>query len=201
MAVKKNERFDPNEVEALVQSAKAGDMIARDELLYRFQRLVASLVHVCITGRPNTWSTSQKAFLRMFGGKETPLFNVAQMLKRELQNFEKEELFATGQLAILQAIPRSTKNLVATIVICFKDEIHSMIKGGKSAAVELHEDDLFEPPIEAEIAFNLFLENLPEDEWIYVQKVLDEEKDIGEAPPGLQERFADYLGFDPRTSI
>lgn len=201
MAARRNERFDPNEVEALVQKAKEGDIVARDELLYRFQRLVASLVHVCITGRPNTWSTSQKAFLRMFGGKETPLLNIAQMLKKELENFEKEELFTTGQLAILQAIPRSNKNLVATIVICFKDEIYSMIKGSKSSASEFHENELFEPPPDDEIALNLFLESLPEDEWIYAQRVLDGEKNMEDAPKALRKRFVEYLGYDPSASI
>lgn len=199
-ARKQNERFNPEEVEGLVQRAKSGDIAARDELLYRFQRLVASLVHVCITGRPNSWSSSQKSFLRMFGGEKTPLTNVALMLKRELSSFEKDELFATGQLAVLQAIERSTKNLAATIVICFKDEIHSMIKGGKTSSVEFRESELVEHSMEGDIALSQFLETLSEEEWIIAQRALAGEKIEGDIPEGLRSKFADYLGHDPSSS-
>lgn len=76
-----------------------------------------------------------------------------------------------------------------------------MIKGSKSSASEFHENELFEPPPDDEIALNLFLESLPEDEWIYAQRVLDGEKNMEDAPKALRKRFVEYLGYDPSASI
>jgi hypothetical protein len=190
---KHNEKFDPNEVPDLLDRARKGDIVARDELLYRFQRLIATLVNVCITGRPNFWSSYQKTFLRMFTGKDVPIQNTASMLKKELANFEKEELFSTGQLAVLLAIERCETNLASTIVICFKDLIHKMIKDPHSKNTsELDEYSSYEiSHIDDDIALDIFIEDLNAEESKAVEKILSGEKT--EIPESLREKFGIYL--------
>ena len=192
---KHTEKFDPNEVPGLLEKAKAGDIVARDELLYRFQRLVATLVNVCITGRPNYWSSYQKTFLRMFASKDTPIQNTALMLKRELAGYEKEELFSTGQLAVLLAIERCETNLASTIVICFKDLIHKMTKDPNNR--EHEELDIFatyEPAIDEALALEIFVSNLNQDEQCVVLKILEGEKyKQDEIPVSLRDKLAQYL--------
>ena len=193
MAKKHNEKFDPNEVPALLEKAKAGDIVARDELLYRFQRLVATLVNVCITGRPNYWSSYQKTFLQMFAGKNKPIQDTASMLKKNLAGYEKEELFSTGQLAVLLAVDRCETNFASTIVICFKDLIHKMIKDPNNSPNE--ELDINEPAIcflEAEVAFKIFLEGLSEEEFAVAQRLIEGEK-ILNIPMSLEQKLADYI--------
>ena len=203
---KPQQRFKPEEVEPLVALAKQGDLVARDELLFRFQRLAASLVHLCITGRPNSWSPSHKRFLQMFGGRNTDPMNVAAMLKKELSCFEKEELFHTGQLAILRAIERTDKNLAATVVICFKDEIAAMIKGARSTTIsfiETLETDLTQESHEDSVAWESFVASLTEEEWLYAESILTEgtlpKNEDGTdlpCPPGLREKLIEWSDRD-----
>lgn len=194
---KHTEKFDPNEVPGLLEKAKAGDIVARDELLYRFQRLIATLVHVCITGRPNFWSSYQKTFLKMFTGKDVPLQNTASMLKRELAHYEKEELFSTGQLAVLLAIERCETNLATTIVICFKDLIHKMIKDpSRKLNVDINDYALhtYEMKIDDELSLKLFISSLNVEEQDAVYAILNEEKVAYSAmPSALSLKFSGYL--------
>lgn len=189
---KHTEKFDPLEVPGLLEKAKAGDIVARDELLYRFQRLVATLVNVCITGRPNYWSSYQKTFLRMFASKDTPIQNTALMLKRELAGYEKEELFSTGQLAVLLAIERCETNLASTIVICFKDLIHKMTKDPNNREhEELDQFATYEVSLDDALSLEIFVESLEPDEQEVVFLILEGEKT--KVPVSLQEKFSAYL--------
>lgn len=174
------------------------DIAARDELLYRFQRLIATLVNVCITGRPNFWSSYQKTFLRMFSGKDVPIQNTASMLKRELAGFEKEELFSTGQLAVLLAIERCESNLATTIVICFKDLIHKMIKDPSSKLnIDISECNLYTVDNKKEedrLALDIFINTLDSEEQRIVLSILNEEKVATSAiPSALSTKFKLYL--------
>lgn len=191
---KHTEKFDPNEVEGLVVKAKSGDIVARDELLYRFQRLVATLVHVCITGRPNYWSSYQKTFLRMFASKDKPLEQTAGMLKTNLAHYEKEELFSTGQLAVLLAIERCETNLASTIVICFKDLIHKMIKDPNAKnLIELDESCTYEVSLlDDNLALDIFYSTLNDEEATAFICILDGNKT--KIPETLREKFLIYLG-------
>lgn len=192
-------KFDPNEIPGLLEKAKAGDIVARDELLYRFQRLIATLVNVCLTGRPNLWSSYQKTFLRLFGGKNTPPEAVAKMLEKALRRYEKEEIFTTGQLAVLLAIERCNTNLASTIVTCFKDLIYDMIKAHHNNDVVFDEctEEVVETDFEEKIALQLFLEQLDEDEWQYAHKVLMGLKVSGKPPEGLKAKLAEYMDMSP----
>lgn len=168
MAKKHTEKFDPTEIPLLLERAKNGDIKARDELVFRFQRLIANLVNVCITGRPNLWSTYQKSFLKLFAGKSVSLQAVASMLKKELSEYEKEELFITGQLAVMLAIEKCETNLATTIVYSFKDLIYKMIKDPTSKfGIDLNqcEDTTYNMgTMEDDLTFNMFLETLSEEE-------------------------------------
>lgn len=192
---KHTEKFDPNEVPGLLGKAKAGDIVARDELLYRFQRLIATLVNVCITGRPNFWSSYQKTFLKMFVGKDVPLQNIALRLKKELAGYEKEELFSTGQLAVLLAIERCETNLASTIVICFKDLIHKMIKDPSNRLnIELEEiafTTYDNSSIEDIIYVDLFLDRLTLEERNLVERILEGEK--VKVTDSLRMKFSTYM--------
>jgi hypothetical protein len=174
MAKKHTEKFDPAEVPILLDKARAGDIVARDELVYRFQRLISTLVNVCLTGRPNYFSSYQKTFLQLFAGKKVPLTTIAMMLKKELILFEKDELFSTGQLAVYNAIEKCETNLASTIVICFKELIFKMIKDPKNMA---NWDDLKMEPVapafDAEIAMDLFLVTLTSEEFEIVLAIMD----------------------------
>lgn len=185
-------KFDPLEVPGLLEKAKAGDIVARDELLERFGRLGSTLVHVCITGRPNFWSSYQKTFLQMFASKTTPITETAMMLKKQLIHYEADELFRTAQLAILQAIERCETNLASTIVICFKDLIFSMIKGDRVNNVELNEALAVEYyNSEDEIALNMFYETLNEMELEVVDSILSGESVA--IPASLKKKFETYM--------
>lgn len=188
-------KFDPLEIPDLLDKARAGDIVARDELLFRFQRLIATLVNVCITGRPNLWSSYQKRFLEMFSGKSIPIHNTAAMLKKELSGYEKEELFSTGQLAVLLAIEKCETNLASTIVYVFKDLIHNMIKdpNGK-LIVELDEYASYEiSSIEDSLALDIFVGTLNTEEWNAVATILEGSKT--KIPESLKEKFKVYLDY------
>lgn len=186
---KHTERFDPTEIPGLLEKAKAGDIVARNELLHRFQRLVATLVNVCITGRPYT--SYQFSFLRMFTGRD--VVAAAAMLRRELTAYQKDELFSTGQLAVMQAIDKCETNLASTIVICFKDLIYSMIKDPNNRpGVDIDYETPDETDLWGETDFNLFLSSLTEEEWIVAQQIIEGDKPIN-IPIGLKEKLENYL--------
>jgi hypothetical protein len=194
MATKKHtEKFDPLEVPGLLEKAKSGDIVARDELLYRFQRLIATLVNVCITGRPNFWSSYQITFLRLFGSKGVPVANIAAMLKKHLSGFEKEELFSTGQLAVLLAIEKCETNLATTIVLCFKDLIYSMIKDATKVNIDIDACAHFSYDIEIDekLALEHFFDTLDEEEFFIIQDILSGIK--VKVPATLQVKFNNYL--------
>jgi len=189
MAKKNTQKFDPLEVPILLDKARAGDIVARDELVFRFQRLIATLVQVCLTGRPNYFSSYQKTFLQMFASKSVPLTRIAAGLKYDLTLFDKDELFSTGQLAVYNAIEKCETNLASTIVICFKELIAKMIKEPKNV---VNWDDLTGEPItpcfDDEITMDLFMEDLNEEEWIAVQAILDGSK-VKNIPESLKDKF------------
>lgn len=190
-------KFDPLEVPGLLEKAKAGDLVARDELLFRFQRLVASLVNVCLTGRYNPRSY-QKSFLQLFGGKSTPPENVAKMLEKTMRSFDKEEIFSTGQLAVLIAIEKCNKNLASTIVSCFKDLVFDMIKDlQKNGTIVLDDctEEVIEPTFQEDLELDMFLESLTEEECEYAIKVINGKRVSGKPPGNLKARLADYMGF------
>lgn len=163
---------------------------AKNELLFRFQRLTSSLVKVCLTGRYTTFNRSQIPFLRLFSNKD--LQETATMLKRELTGYEPDELFRTGQLAILQAIERTEKNLAATVTTCFKDLIFSMIKGQDSHKSEpLEFVQIAVDSGESRIVLETLIADLPEGDWLLVQKLLEGEP--VELPDTLVARMRDWF--------
>jgi len=184
------QRFDPEEIPGLITKAQTGDLVARDELLHRFQRLIATLTNVLITGRPNIRSSYQKTFLRLFGHKGTPLTNIAQMLKKELANFDKEELFHSGQCAVLLAIEKCETNLASTVVYCFKDIIHELIKDGKTDHFELTEAITEDHASTINIDFSIFLDSLAPEEFECAMLILDGEK--CSVPTSLVQKLAAY---------
>jgi len=195
MANPKRPNFAASEVQGLVDAAKAGDIVARDELLFRFQRLASSLVNVCVTGRPNPFSSYQKTFLRMFSSASTPLLAVAQMLKANLKDYDAKELFITGQLAILEAIERCETNLASTIVVCFKDLIYKLIKDEKHiswADVDTASSITFD--YNETINFDIFMDTLTEEEWIMVSNILDGKK--VEVTDELREKVREYFEYE-----
>lgn len=148
---------------------------ARDELLFRFQRLTSSLVKVCLTGRYSSFNRSQIPFLRLFSNKD--LENQAMTLKRELAGYEPDELFRIGQLAILQAIERTEKNLAATVTTCFKDLIYSMTKGQDSHKIEpLEFVQVSVDSGESRIILETLISDLPEGDWLMIQRLLEGEE-------------------------
>jgi hypothetical protein len=212
MAAKKRTiKYDPDETSWLVSKAKGfpiegyptnyawidklTQLEARDELLERFKRVVATLVDVCLTGKPNLFSWPQRSFLKMFGTKTTPVQNIASMLKRELSIFDKEELFNTGQLAILLAIEKTNSNLVSTIVIQFKELIYKMIKDGRTEHVEYDNIQAEAEDFEGGVAFTLFLESLNEEEWMAAQILIEGGK-VKNIPPTLVIKLRNYCGLD-----
>lgn len=204
-----NQKFSADEVEWLLLVARGGDhteiplqhkwiarmapIEARDELLFRFQRLVTTLVNVCLTGRPDNWSSYQKTFLRMLGGNSE---ETAAKLKRDLADFHKTELFSTGQLAVLQAIETSRGNLAATIVIRFRDLIEELIQKVETTPIDSlpmdcqAKDELKD--IVDNICFQDFLSNLSEGDWIIASKLMDGEP-VKNVPDSLKEAMKDYL--------
>jgi len=194
MAKPRKERFDPSEVDALIDKAKAGDIEARNELLHRFQRLIATLVNVCITGRPNYRSSYQLTFLRLFAGKSTPIQDTASMLKTRLVKYEKGELFSTGQLAILTAIEKTKTNLASTIVSCFKDLIYKMIKDPQNSPTDDLELLVVKEAPEAEMAFNIFLSSLNEEEREAAMELINGNE--SEVPDSLKEKLLEWVKYD-----
>lgn len=188
------ERFNPEDIPALLEKAKAGDIEARDRLLYMFQRMVVSLVHVCMTGRVNWRSSYQKTFLRYFGSKDTPFENIAGSLKKQLSVFDKEELYNTGREAVLEAIIRCETNLASTIVLCFKEAIVDMTKGNISCKhVDLEEcEDIHE--FEDEVIFNLWIQSLDLREQLIVDSILSGDTvPSSEIPDSLKRKLLEYM--------
>lgn len=189
-------RFDPKEIQYLLEKAQSGDKRAEENLLFRFQRLVATLVNVCLTGRINYRSSYQKTFLRYFASDKTPLDKVAAMLQRNLRTFDRWELFGVGRTAVLDSIHRCKGNLASTIVGRFKDLIAEMIADPTVGpiGVGLSEDiiDKESSSIEENVAFQLFLEGLTEEEWVCAKRIISGE-DPKEIPDSLREKLRDYL--------
>lgn len=189
-------KFDPKEVSGLLEQAKQGDMAARDELLFRFQRLVATLVQVLVTGRINPFSSYQRTFLRLFCSNKTSLEATAQMLKNELSGYTKEELFLTGQIAVLQAIQRCDSNLASTIVYQFKDIIYSMIRDGSKPPLNT---DMPAPnntleDTEQEAFLQIFLNKLSPEERVLAMDMLRSPTDKYEPPESMIQAFIEVYG-------
>jgi len=165
---------------------------AKDELVFRFHGMIAGIVKVLTSGRPNYWSDHAKRFLRLFSGPTVPLENMAVTLKRELAHYTQEELTHVGQLALYQAIEKTKTNYAGTAVICFKELIHAMTKNANS---NLHDPmefcNLAVPDHEPGTLLNVFLNSLPDDEQIIVKRALDGEK--VSVPPALKAKLHGFL--------
>jgi hypothetical protein len=215
MAKKHTEKFDAADIPLLLLIAKGEDysnepdryvklallekmasiksltqLQAQHELEIRFRRIIATLINVCITGRPNYWSSYQKTFLRYFSSKNTPITDTAAMLKRELSLYEKDELFSTGQLAVLIAIQKCETNFASTIVVCLKDLIYGMIKDGKKRFLEDINDYEIEKEWESDSLFEMMLDDLTDKERLIVDKITSG-KNI-ELPDYLKEKLSKY---------
>jgi hypothetical protein len=197
MRKSRTKKFDPATIPPLLDQARLGNIEARDKLLEMFQSLVATLVHVCITGRVNTWSSYQMSFLRYFGSKTTPIENTAEMLKKKLQHIDKEELFGMGQYAVLKAIIDCKTNLASTIVICFKEIIASEINTpptedpGPALEMEYEIDDF------DVIHLDSWINSLTKPEQKIVKKILDGKNVKPESiTTALQIKLKKYLGYN-----
>lgn len=188
------ERFDPNDIPLLLEKAKAGDIESRDRLLYMFQRMVVTLVNVCITGRVNWFSSYQKTFLRYFGTKDTPLETIAVALKQKLSGIDKEELYTLGQIAVLEAIIKCETNLASTIVLCFKDAITDLTKGGCLQSYVDLDDCQSIHEFEKETIFNLWIQSLELNEQLIVDSILSGE-DVPKStiPSTLKQKLREYM--------
>lgn len=172
--VKNTEKFDPLEIPGLIEKAKAGDLKARDELLYRFQRLIATLVNVCVSGRPNYRSSYQISLLRLFASKKVPLTTTAMALKRALSGYDSKELFSIGQLAVMDAIQKTETNLASTIVYCFKDELYKITKDPNNKPyLELDMNAHYTPDYENELYVEMLKTKLTDTENIILDKILN----------------------------
>ena len=122
--------------------------------------------------------------------------DTAAKLRSLLQSYSKEELFSTGQLAVLQAVEKCETNFASTIVFCFKDLITEMIEDPLNGfSFELQEEDAVNPAVENTIALNLFLESLSEPEWLIAMKIIEGEKvRKKEIPSSLKVKLQKYMG-------
>lgn len=186
------ERFDPADVPLLLDKARAGDLEARNQLLYMFQRLVATLVNVCITGRVNYRSSYQKSFLRYFGQKDTPIENTAAKLRQRLADVDKKELFTVGQVAVLEAIRDCKTNLASTIVLRFKEQIDQLTTESVHPERSAQDAPMQAPPdMESEVIFKVFLDSLPGDQREVVEALLAGEE--VEVPEELKKKVEEYF--------
>lgn len=188
---KHTERFDPRTVGPLVEKAKAGDAQARDQLLYQFQRLVVSLIDVCMTAKFNPNPRGKHVqFLRLFCGPNTSLQIMANTIKRQLSMYDLDELKSAGNVAAALAIEKCKTNYSSTLVICFAELIKDMIKDGKINHMdESHMSTLVVHTDENEILFRVFMQDLSEEEWLWARAVLDGDKPKGPPPPSLVEKM------------
>ena len=173
----KSRRYDPEEVQGLLEKARNGDINSRNELVTRFEPLLAGLVGVCVTGRVFYRSTYQKTFLKLFSKDGTPLQNVAAKIKSLLCRYDKGEIISAGHMAVLRAIEDTDTNLSSTIVFKFKDIITTMIKDPEFLVGnwEIYSVSLTQDDLEDEIAFNNFLEGLNEQEYIMAESMMNGE--------------------------
>jgi hypothetical protein len=176
----KIERFDPATIPDLLEKAKNGDEAARHLLLYMFQRLVASLVSVCLTGKINPRSSYQRSFLKLFISASTPIENMAAKLKSKCSEFTKDELFVLGQVAVLKAIDTCEKNLASTIVIRFKEEIAEAIK--EKVPTDHTDYDTIQSSfcIESDLQFKFFFDSLSPEHQDIVERLMAGEKRYGD---------------------
>ena len=198
MKKSKREVFDPNTIPELLTKAQGGDLVARDLLLYMFQRLIATLVNVCLTGKVNPFSSYQKSFLRLFASKDKKLQDIAGMLKNRLTIFNKEELFTMGQVAVLRAIDSCEKNLASTIVYRFKEEIAYALDEGEPTTHTEYDTIQQSVYIENDILFSLFLDSLSPQHRDIVEHIIQGEKHYEDGtkvkiPTDLKRKLAEYL--------
>jgi hypothetical protein len=192
-----HERFDPKGVEPLVQAAKAGDIKARDQLLYQFRRLISSLIEVCLTARINH-RTKQVQFLRLWVRGDTPLEDMAHKLRNQLSVYSKDELWHVGELACLLAIEKTRQNYSSTIVQCFKELILDLIADGTPKHID--ESALSAkicPQTEDDLIFDIWRRSLSPQEQEQIESILVGDKvPLSSISPELQLKFAEYLGLE-----
>jgi hypothetical protein len=208
---KRTQKFPPEEVDFLltVAQGREGNSIpdqhgwirnltpdeARDILLFRFHSIIVSLNEVCLKGKYFTSYT--KTFIKLFS-KNKPLQEVANMLKRDLSCYTKEELFHTGQVSILLAIQECKSNLASAIVYQFKEQIDKLLQDKNKRNSK--EDNLEETipdtsSFEGDIYFMDFLDRLTLEERAIADKlimgeVLEKDEKI---PPSLKKKLIKYI--------
>lgn len=201
----KSKRFDPKELPDLIAQYRGEELsgefpwigfldkeTVRTEIILRFQRLIATMVSPCVTGRVHYYHRYQLSFLRKWAGSSTPLENVAKTLKGELSDYSQEELMRIGEIAIVQALERTRTNLASTIVTCFKDLLFELTKNRNSHMTgefkdQVHEEEDFTEAVHLQIA----LEGLSEhDKEIVREVMLGDREDL---PEHIKEHLKDYF--------
>lgn len=191
-------KFDASEVDGLIAQAQLGDIESRDELVFRFKSLIASLVNTCLTGKSFTFS--QKSFLRLWGRKSTDLRSIGDKVKITLSPFDKTELFHAGTIAILEAIEISDKNLTATIVYKFAEQLKRMVDDEEPILIPTPiQQEAIDPHFVEDIEFSIFIESLSEEEFLVASAILEGESATN-VPQSLKEKLIErnprLLGLD-----
>jgi len=151
---KTTQRFEQGEIDPLLSRTKGNQIElheyrwinnlsskeAEEELVQRFYNLGKGLVRILLTGKYNFKSSFEQSFLRYFCSTKTPLINVATALKKELSIYGSDEIVATMDLAIRQAIQSTESNLASTIIIKLHDLVEEMIKNSNNNKVIPYED-------------------------------------------------------------
>ena len=204
---KRNQRFNRDEVPDLVAKARDEEVSglfpwieelskdeARDELVFRFQNLIETLVRIITTGRDNNGYGASGQFLRLFAGRSVPTQNVATMLHKEVfLHSTKEELMRLGMIACHLAVARTKTNYKGTVLVVFKEEIAGMIKNqNHNLQDSLDYCDVSNKSHEDDTMLKIYLEtDLDDHEWAMVQDALEGKK--VDFPEELKERLAAYL--------
>jgi hypothetical protein len=180
-------KFDASEVDGLIAQAQLGDIESRDELVFRFKSLIASLVNTCLTGKSFTFS--QKSFLRLWGRKSTDLRSIGDKVRITLSPFDKTELFHAGTIAILEAIEISDKNLTATIVYKFAEQLKRMVDEEEPIIIPTPvQQEAIDPDFIENIEFSIFIESLTEEEFLVVSSIL-EGNSVSSVPESLKVKL------------
>lgn len=172
---------------------KLDQVDARNILIERFASLISTLIDVTRTGRYFTSYT--RTFLKLFGATGIDLSPTARRLKNQLSVYSKEEIWHTGQVAILLAIEKTTSNLSSAIVYTFKELIQKMIDdlNKSQPGLEIVENFSVVPNLDS-LGLSLFLDTLNSEEYNVCVAIIDGEPGIKHViPESLKIKFGEYL--------
>jgi len=185
---KRTTKFPPEEVEFLIMVAQKRELdtipeqftwikeldsiVARNILLDRFQSLKASLMEVVLKGK--YWTSYSKTLLKLFGAKGD-LQATANMLKKTLSFYTKDELWHTGEIAVILAIKECKTNLSSAIVFQFKDLIQRMVEDRNKTSPGLEIVESYADPSDftSEIEFDQLMESLTYDQWVVANSLIN----------------------------